>query len=120
MRYLEEELVAVYPLVGPLLQREQAFRVQVALVVRRRIALEDRLRVVFLLRLRSLVGGHARSILSAWETSSARPPRRARPRTRRSPRGSDRGRSTSSSGRSTCSARARRCDTRSSRTGRRR
>ena len=63
VRDLEEELVAVHPLVRPLLEREQLFRVQVALVVRRRSALQNRLRVVLGLRARIRVRRHGRSIL---------------------------------------------------------
>ena len=61
MRDLEEELVAVHPLVRPLLEREQLLGVQVALVVRGRAARKNRLRVVR--GLLNLVGGHGRSIL---------------------------------------------------------
>ena len=43
---LEEELVAVRPLLRRLLQGEQLVGAQVALVVARGVALEDRLRVV--------------------------------------------------------------------------
>ena len=51
MHDLEQELVAVHPLVRALLQREQGVRVDVALVVRRCVAREDR-RVEVLARLR--------------------------------------------------------------------
>jgi hypothetical protein len=55
---LEEELVAVDPLVRGLLQAEQRVGIEVALVVAGAVAGEDRLRVV-------LVRRHGRSILRA-------------------------------------------------------
>ena len=63
VRDLEEELVAVHPLLRPFLQCQKPLRVQVPLVVRRRSALENRLRVVLGLRPRIRVRGHSRSIL---------------------------------------------------------
>ena len=57
MHGLEEQLVAVNPLVGLLLEREQADRVQVALVVAFALTFEDRLRKV-------LVRRHGLSILT--------------------------------------------------------
>ena len=49
---LEEQLVAVHPLVGALLQREELLGVEVALVVARSLAGEDR-RVEILVRRRT-------------------------------------------------------------------
>ena len=60
VRHLEEQLVAVHPFGGAFLEREQLLRVQVALVVGGRGALENRLGVVLDGILR-----HGRSILVA-------------------------------------------------------
>jgi putative ATPase len=61
VRHLEEELVAMNPLVGRLLEREEPVRIQVALVVRAGVSGQDRLREIFS---RGVVFGHGRSILS--------------------------------------------------------
>src|SRR5262245_57702128 len=119
VRHLEEQLVAVDPVVGPFLKGEQLLRVQVPLVVGLRVPREHRLRVVLRLadRLLGLVSRHGLSILAAWATSSRTRHRSFRLRTRLCRRVCGRARWTSSSGSSTSSARDRRCGSRSPRTG---
>ena len=95
---LEEQLVAVHPLVRRLLQLQQRVGVQVPLVVALALPRQHRLGEVL-----GLVGRHERSILRTCPTSSPTRPRSAPRRTRRSRSGCGRARSTSSSASSTCS-----------------
>ena len=91
---LEEQLVAVNPVVRPLLEGQQLLGVQVPLVIGRRVPREQRPGVVlpFADRLLGLVSRHARSILrrvgdlfadAAQELQAANAPlpARLRPRT---------------------------------------
>ena len=107
----------MHPLVRPLLEREQLLGVQVPLVVGRRVAREDRLRVV--LRPRRPAPGPREPPCPEHTSPRGRPlrgrgagaPGRERAARRRA---CGRARSTSSSARSTSSARARRSGWRSS------
>ena len=115
VRHLEEQLVAVDPLLGGLLESEELLGREVALVVRAGVSWQDRTGVILGL---GAASRHALSILRAWPTSSARRRASARRRTPRSRCVCGRSRSTSWSASSTCSARARPCASRSRRTGR--
>ncbi len=94
MRHLEEELVAMDPVVRALLEREELVGVQVALVVGARGTRKDRLREVLSVgrRLLGLVSRHGRSILRRvgdlfadaaheLQTANAPLPARLRPKT---------------------------------------
>ena len=109
---LEEQLVAVYPLARPLLEREQLLGVEVALVVARRRTREDGLSRVLLRPRRSWRGAYSAAVgdlfSDAAEASGGRDGAAAAARAAAHAR-----RARRSDG--TCSARARRCAARSRR-----